>query len=92
MGGKLLAMLLLSGGYHMPYVGLVHSLSKMILGTLGVSLPVPRNSAIMGIATVFVNSSEKKNILNRILMGMSAKMSSNQRTILSMRLNLRISD
>ena len=84
MGGKLLATLCLSPGYHIPYVGLVTSLSRMMLGTFGVSFPVPRKSAIMGMATVLVNSSENQNILKRILMGINAKKSSNHRTILSM--------
>src|SRR4051812_43310449 len=84
-------MLSLSGGHHIPYVGLVQSLSRMMLGTLGVSFPVPRKSAIIGIATVLVNCSEKKNILKRILMGIKAKKSSNHRTILSIVLNLLIS-
>jgi hypothetical protein len=63
----------------------------MMLGTFGVSFPVPRKRAIIGMATVFVNSSENQNILKRILIGISAKNSSNHRTILSIRWNLRIS-
>ena len=84
MGGKLLATLSLSPGYHMPYVGLVTNRSNMILGTSGVALPVPKKRASIGRAMVLENSSEKKNIFIRILMGMRAKKISNQRTIVSM--------
>lgn len=61
----------------MPYVGLVHNRSNIIDGTSGVAFPVPRNKAVIGRATVFENSSEKKNNLNKILRGTNAKKISN---------------
>ena len=65
----------------MPYVGLVTSLSIIILGTSGVALPVPRKSATIGRATVFVNSSEKKKSFMSHFIGSIAKKTSNHLTI-----------
>ena len=58
----------------------------MIIGTSGVALPVPRNRAVIGKATRLVNSSEKKNSLKKIFMGIRAKKISNHR------MNLRTKD
>ena len=87
MGGRLLATLRLSPGYHMPYVGLVHNLSSMMAGTSGVAFPVPRNRATIGRATVLANSSEKKKSFITSLMGIRAKNTSNQRMIFSIVMN-----
>lgn len=71
----------------MPYVGAVQSLSNMTAGTSGVALPVPRKSAVIGRAMVFVNSSVIRKGLNNSLSGTRAKRTSNHRMTLSIVIN-----